>query len=41
MSSIKTSATRPPLTMYLRLPFVTVPIPINPPPLPAPSPPAP
>ena len=29
--------TRPPLTMYLRLPFVTVPIPINPPPPPAPS----
>lgn len=27
---------RPPLTMYLRLPFVTVPIPINPPPPPAP-----
>jgi hypothetical protein len=29
--------TRPPLTMYLRLPFVTVPIPINPPPPPPPS----
>jgi hypothetical protein len=28
--------TQPPLTMYLRLPFVTVPIPINPPP-PAPA----
>jgi hypothetical protein len=32
---------RPPLTMYLHLPFVTVPIPINPPPPPAPPPPAP
>jgi hypothetical protein len=31
--------TRPPLTMYLRLPFVTVPIPINPPPPPPPPPP--
>jgi hypothetical protein len=29
---------RPPLTMYLHLPFVTVPIPINPPPPPAPPP---
>jgi hypothetical protein len=29
---------RPPLTMYLHLPFVTVPIPINPPPPPAPAP---
>jgi hypothetical protein len=32
---------QPPMTMYLRLPFVTVPIPINPPPPPAPPPPAP
>jgi hypothetical protein len=32
---------RPPLTMYLHLPFVTVPIPINPPPPPPPAPPAP
>ena len=29
---------RPPLTMYLHLPFVTIPIPINPPPPPAPPP---
>jgi hypothetical protein len=29
---------RPPLTAYLHLPFVTVPIPINPPPPPAPPP---
>ena len=28
----------PPMTMYLRLPFVTVPIPINPPPPPPPGP---
>lgn len=29
---------QPPMTMYLRLPFVTVPIPFNPPPPPAPPP---
>jgi hypothetical protein len=32
---------QPPMTMYLHLPFVTVPIPLNPPPPPAPPPPAP
>jgi hypothetical protein len=31
--------TRPPMTMYLHLPFVTVPIPITPPPPPQPPPP--
>lgn len=31
----------PPMVMYLRLPFVTVPIPINPPPPPPPPPPGP
>ncbi|OBG30358.1 hypothetical protein [Mycobacterium sp. 852002-51057_SCH5723018] len=30
---------RPPLTMYLHFPFITVPIPINPPPPPPPAPP--
>ncbi|MDT5349274.1 MAG: hypothetical protein QOH91_2561 [Mycobacterium sp.] len=29
---------QPPMTMYLRLPFLTVPIPLNPPPPPAPPP---